>query len=171
MSVYLLVCPSVRVSVYVLVYLCACLFFTPLYPILHEAFNDPRFISLIHSFSDDSDDDDYTMQEEEYFDMNNFNNDNDSSNINNENNNNKNSKSKINYFKKSSRYLLSTSLDIDTKLPYKSEIKGLPPGMNNYNTINRSGPYSTSTAEDFQTILVTSMLMGLGEGKEGKVNL
>ena len=33
----------------------------------------------------------------------------------------------------------------------------------------RSSKYQLSTAKDHQTILVTSMLMGLGEGKEGKV--
>ena len=70
----------------------------------------------------------------------------------------------VSVFNRSKRYLLSTSLDVDPRIPYKSELRGLPPGL-----ASRSAPPKQSRAQDHQTILVTSMLMGLGEGRESKV--
>ena len=63
------------------------------------------------------------------------------------------------------RCLLSTSLDVDPRLPYRSELKGFPPGLDSH----RIGIPKSATAEDHQTILLTSMVMGMGEGREGKV--
>ena len=65
---------------------------------------------------------------------------------------------------RSKRYLLSTSLDVDPRLPYRSELRGIPQGFS-----PRPGPVKGWSAEEHQTILVTSMLMGSGEGREGRV--
>lgn len=72
----------------------------------------------------------------------------------------------VSNFNRSKRYLLSTSLDVDPRIPYKSELRGLPPGL-----ASRTVPPKQSRAQDHQTILVTSMLMGSGDGKESKVRI
>ena len=72
----------------------------------------------------------------------------------------------VSNFNRSKRYLLSTSLDVDPRIPYKSELRGLPPGL-----ASRTVPPKQSRAQDHQTILVTSMLMGSGDGRESKVGI
>jgi hypothetical protein len=72
----------------------------------------------------------------------------------------------VSNFNRSKRYLLSTSLDVDPRVPYKSELRGLPPGL-----ASRTVPPKQSRAQDHQTILVTSMLMGSGDGRESKVRI
>ena len=69
------------------------------------------------------------------------------------------------HIRRHKRCLLSTSLDVDPRLPYRSELKGFPPGLDSH----RIGIPKSNTAEDHQTILLTSMVMGMGEGREGKV--
>lgn len=95
------------------------------------------FPPLTVRYSEDSDDDDYTESG-----------DTDSTQV-----------------RRHKRCLLSTSLDVDPRLPYRSELKGFPPGLDSH----RIGIPKNTTAEDHQTILLTSMVMGMGEGREGKV--
>jgi uncharacterized protein YaaR (DUF327 family) len=83
------------------------------------------------------------------------------------------------YLRRSWRHLLSTSLDVDLRLPYRSELRGLPRsvGLRGLGPlgdgVRTSGPLvgelKRISASDHQTLLVTSMLMGMGEGREGKV--
>jgi hypothetical protein len=90
-------------------------------------------------YGDDSDDDDYNEDNSQDIDL-----------------------------QRSWRYLLSTSLDVDIRLPYRSEVRGLPSST----TVRSNAPpggLKRATAQDHQTLLVTSMLMGMGEGREGKV--
>jgi hypothetical protein len=109
----------------------------------------PHFLSAIHlniltssipphRFSDDSDDDECDDDDDP----------------------------EVSNFNRSKRYLLSTSLDVDPRIPYKSELRGLPPGL-----ASRTVPPKQSRAQDHQTILVTSMLMGSGDGRESKVRI
>lgn len=55
---------------------------------------------------------------------------------------------------KSDRLLLSTSLDIDPKLPHKQELIG------SHLFQGRKTNWNTTTVFDFQTLLITSLLMG-----------
>ena len=160
------------------------------------------YLFLVCSLGDDSDDDEFMMGDEIGL-HGNISTDNNINNNNNNRNSNNCDNCSHNDSELSLRYLLSTSLDVDTKYPYSSEIRGLTHTGNN-NTFNdnnnnnnnnnansnnnnsnndnnnnnnddnnnnniRSSRCQLSTAKDHQTILVTSMLMGLGEGKEGKV--
>ena len=69
------------------------------------------------------------------------------------------------------RYLMSTSLDVDLRLPYRSELRGLSPALENAMSRPLLQSLKHTSAQDHQTLLVTSMLMGHTDNAQGRTEV
>ena len=75
--------------------------------------------------------------------------------------------SNIFHLQRADRYLMSTSLDVDLRLPYRSELRGLSPALENAMARPLLQSLKHTSAQDHQTLLVTSMLMGHTDHAQG----